>query len=93
MKKHILDQRSLKLRSEMKGKRNFTSQLEILYHTYTHATHIHTCIIKHFHDLPLQPIIHTVIFYSVLFCFILFLKKFFSQLGKCISRPTKSQNP
>lgn len=91
MKKHILGQRSWKLGPEMKGERNFTSQREILYHIYTHATHIHTCIMKNFHDVPLQPIIHTVIFYSILFCFILFKKKLFSQLAKCISRPTKSQ--
>ena len=89
MKKHILYQRSSKLGPEMKGKRNFTSQIEILYHIYTHATHIHTCIIKNFRDMHLQPIIHTIIFYYILLFHFIFLKNSFPNLVNVYHDPLR----
>lgn len=70
MKKHYFRAKALKVGSEIHSKRNFTSQLEILYHTYTHATHMHMYNKTNFHEIPLQHTMLTDIYYFVLFHFI-----------------------
>lgn len=67
---HYFRAKAFKVMPEIHSKRNFTSELEILYHAYTHVTHLHMYNKTNFREIPLQYIMLTDIYYSVLFYFI-----------------------